>query len=149
MKKLRYSTHIRAPIALVWETMLAPDTYRAWTSAFCEGSYFEGSWEAGAKIRFLGPGGQQGITSEIAESRRPEVVSIRHLGVVKDGVDDTTSPEATAWAPSYETYTFSEADGGTEVTATLDVPPDFEEYMADAWPKALARLKEICEGQVP
>jgi len=149
MKTLRFTVVVRARREAVWDAMLADATYRLWTAPFCEGSYFEGSWEAGAKIRFLGPGGQQGITSEIAESRRPEVVSIRHLGVVKDGVDDTTSPEATTWAPSYETYTFSEADGGTEVTATLDVPPDFEEYMSTTWPQALARLKEICEAQAP
>ena len=140
MKTLRFAVLVRAPREAVWDAMLADATYRLWTAPFSEGSYFEGSWEAGAKIRFLGPGGQ-GITSEIAESRRPEVVSIRHLGLVKDGVDDTTSPEAAAWAPSYETYTFAEADGGTEVTATLDVPPDFEEYMTTTWPVASDSVK--------
>ena len=129
-------------------TASADEAEPVWTAPFGEGSHFEGSWEAGAKIRFLGPGGQ-GITSEIAESRRPDVVSIRHLGMVKDGVEDFTSPEATAWAPSYETYTFAGADGGTEVTVALDVPPDFEEYMSTTWPKALARLKEICEAPAP
>lgn len=148
MKTLRFTVLVHAPREAVWDAMLADATYRLWTAPFHEGSYFEGSWETGAKIRFLGPGGQ-GITSEIAESRRPEVVSIRHLGVVRDGADDTTSPEAAAWAPSCETYTFAEADAGTEVTATLDVPPDFEEYMTSTWPRALARLKEICEEKAP
>ena len=145
MKTLRFAVTIRAPRETVWDAMLSDATYRAWTAEFCEGSYWEGSWEEGAKIRFLGPSGD-GITSEIAESRRPEVVSIRHLGLVKGGAEDFASPEATAWAPSYETYTFTVAGSATEVSVALDVPPDFEEYMTTTWPKALARLKEICEG---
>ena len=35
--------------------------------------------------------------------------------------------------------------GATEVTAELETPPDFEAFLDDAWPKALAKLKEICE----
>jgi uncharacterized protein YndB with AHSA1/START domain len=145
MKTLRYSITIQAPREAVWAAMLGPETYRVWTTPFCEGSYYEGSWNTGDRIRFLGPSGE-GMTSVIAESRPPEVVSIRHLGMVKDGVEDTTSPAATAWVPSYETYTFVESGGATEVTAELDTPPDFEAFMDDAWPKALAKLKELCEA---
>ena len=36
--------------------------------------------------------------------------------------------------------------GSTEVTAELDVPAEWEEFMTAAWPKALARLKEISES---
>lgn len=146
MKTLRFSVLIRARSEAVWDAMLADDTYRLRTARIGGGSYVEGSWEAEAGIRFLGPGGQ-GVTSEITASRRPDIVSIRHLGLVADGVDDTTSPEAAARAPSYETCTFAEADGETGVTAALDVPPGFEEYMTSTRPKALARLKEICEGK--
>ena len=145
MKKIRHSITIRAPRETVWTAMLGPETYRVWTTPFCEGSYYEGSWNTGERIRFLGPGGEGGMTSIIAESRRPELVSIRHLGIVKDGVEDTTSPAAKAWAPSFETYTFVDVGGATELTAELETPPDFEAFMDDAWPKALAKLKEICE----
>jgi uncharacterized protein YndB with AHSA1/START domain len=44
MRTLQYSVEIAAPPATVWDVMLAQDTYRDWTSAFAEGSYFEGSW---------------------------------------------------------------------------------------------------------
>ena len=145
MKTVRHSIRINAPREDVWAAMLGPETYRAWTAPFGEGSYYEGSWNTGDRIRFLAPPGE-GMTSVIAESRPPEFVSIRHLGVVKDGVEDTTSPAATAWAPSLETYTFVDAGGATELTAEVETPPDFEAFMNDAWPKALAKLKEICEG---
>jgi len=144
VKTLRYSITIQAPREAVWAAMLGPDTYRAWTAPFCEGSYYEGSWNAGDRIRFLGPNGE-GMSSVIAESRPNEFVSIRHLGIVKDGIEETTSEAATAWAPSFENYAFAEANGATEVTVELQMPPDFVAFMDETWPKALAKLKSICE----
>lgn len=36
-------------------------------------------------------------------------------------------------------------NGATEVKVEMDAPAEYEEFMNEAWPKALARLKEICE----
>lgn len=144
MKRLRFCVAIAAPKQNVWNTMLEPDSYRAWTAVFAEGSFYEGSWERGAKIRFLSPGGD-GMTAEIAENRPFEFVSIRHLGIIKDGVDDTESPASRAWTPAFENYTFTEKDGVTEVVVDVDVNERYEKMFSDVWPKALQRLKEICE----
>ncbi len=38
MKTLHFSTRIHAPRERVWQLMLAPDSYREWPTAFCEGS---------------------------------------------------------------------------------------------------------------
>ncbi len=145
MKTHRYATTIHATREAVWAAMLGPDTYRAWTAPFCEGSYYEGSWNTGDRIRFLGPNGEGGMSSVIAESRHPEFVSIKHIGIVKDGIEDTTSEAAMAWAPSFENYAFAETNGATELTVELQMPADFEAFMDEAWPKALAKLKSICE----
>lgn len=142
--RLRFSISINAPRRKVWDAMLSPDGYRYWTAAFMEGSYFEGSWDKGSRIRFLAPNGD-GMVAEIAENRLLEHVSIRHLGIVKDGADDTTSPEATAWAPAYENYTFSDEGRETRLTVDLDTVPAYEQYMRDTFPKALALLKRLCE----
>jgi hypothetical protein len=107
MKRSGFSVAIAASKRKVWNTMLEPDSYRAWTAAFGEGSYYEGSWNKGAKIRFLSPGGD-GMTAEIAENRPFEFVSIRHRGIIKNGVDDTESLAARAWASAFENYTFTE-----------------------------------------
>jgi hypothetical protein len=144
MKTLHFSTVINAPRNAVWDVMLGAETFKAWTAEFAEGSYFEGSWEQGQKIRFLIPDGS-GMTSMIAESRPYEFISIKHLGVVKDGVDDTESDAARDWAPAYESYTFLDAGSATELKVDVDAPPDFEAFMEDAWPKALAKLKALCE----
>jgi uncharacterized protein YndB with AHSA1/START domain len=145
MKRLHFTISIQAPKELVWKKMLEPDTYRQWTEAFGPGCYYEGSWEKGAKIRFLSTGGE-GMTAVIAENREFEFLSIRHLGFVKDGVEDTESPEAKAWAPAYENYTFTEKAGVTEVRVELDSNEEFEKMFEDLWPKALSRLKQICES---
>src|SRR6185436_4503703 len=145
-KTLHFTETIGAPARRVWETMLGPETYKAWTADFCEGSRFEGSWAQGEKIRFLAPNGD-GMMSEIAENRLHEHVSIRHVGEISGGVEDTTSEKVLAWAPAYEKYTFHPRNGGTEVQVDVDVTPEYEQYMSDTFPKALARLKALCEGR--
>ena len=146
MKIMSFSTTIRAPRKKVWDTMLQQETYRIWTAEFGEGSYYEGSWEQGEKIRFLGPDGSGGMTSVIAENKPCQFISIKHLGIVKNGIDDTESPEAKAWSTACENYTFAERDGNTELKVELSALPDeFEQYMSETWPKALAKLKSLCE----
>jgi uncharacterized protein YndB with AHSA1/START domain len=146
MKTLRFAVAVRAPRETVWDTMLAPETYKRWTAEFTEGSYYEGTFAEGARIRFLAPDGN-GITSVVAECRPHEFLSLKHLGYVKDGVEDTDSEAVRSWAPSFENYTFSEAGPSTKVTVDLDVEPAFEEYMTKVWPKALASLRALCEAR--
>jgi hypothetical protein len=144
MKTLTFETTIRAPRAQVWTTMLDPEGYKAWTAAFMEGSHFVGSWDQGAKIKFLSPSGD-GMVSVIAENKPHEFVSIRHLGMIENGVEDTTSEKVRAWAPAHENYRFADVPGGCSVTVTLDTAAEWEQYMLDTFPKALALLKGLCE----
>ena len=144
MKTLTFEVTINAPRERVWQAMLGADTYRAWTSAFAEGSHYTGSWDQGAQIRFLGPSGD-GMTAVIAENRPHEFVSIRHLGTIENGIEDTTSDKVRAWAPAHENYRFSDVPGGCLVTVTLDTIPEYEQYMLDTVPKALGLLKRLCE----
>ena len=148
MKKLLSSIVINAPKEKVWDTMLGDATYREWTRVFQEGSYFKGSWEEGSKILFIGPSdeGDMGMVSRIKENRPYEFVSIEHLGIIKDGVEDTESEEARKWAPAYENYTFREVEGGTEVLVELDILEEHEEMFAEMWPKALQELKRLAEA---
>ena len=139
-KTLHFPIRIDAPRDKVWSVMLEPATYEQWTAAFAEGSRYEGGWNQGDRIRFLSPTGE-GMAAEIAESRRPEFVSIRHLGEIRDGRETPA-----AWAPAYENYTLSEAaGGGTQLQVDIDTVPEYEAFMQDAFLKALARLKNLCE----
>ena len=98
MDRLHSSIFINAPREKVWDTMLNDVTYREWTTEFNPGSHYKGSWEEGSKILFVGPDengeGAMGMVSRIKENRKYEFISIEHLGILKDGVEDTTSEEA-------------------------------------------------------
>lgn len=144
VKRIQFSIEIAAPVSRVFRIMLDPEGYKDWASPFFEGSYYEGTWQQGQKIRFLSPSGD-GMVSEIAEHRPDEFTSIRHLGYIIHGVEDTQSESVRAWAPVFENYTFSTIPTGTRLVVDQDVTADFEECLVQAWPKALQRLKALCE----
>jgi hypothetical protein len=149
MHKLHFSIAINAPKAKVWSTMLDDATYRVWTEAFTSGSHYVGDWSKGSKILFLGPdpntGKLGGMVSRIAENRLHEYISIEHLGMVQDGIEDTTSEAVKAWSGAQENYTFKERNGNTEVLVDIDTTEDWKEMFEGAWPKALNKLKELAE----
>ncbi len=150
MEKLHYTIVINAPKEKVWDTMLADQTYREWTSVFNAGSYFKGDWSQGSKILFLGPdpvtGEEGGMVARIAENKPYEFVSVEHLGFYKDGVEDTESEEVKKWAHATENYTFKEVDGGTEVQVDLQGNAEMAEMFNETWPLALQKLKALAEA---
>jgi hypothetical protein len=148
MQKIHISITINAPVERVWSIMLNDDTYRQWTSAFHAGSYYRGDWNQGSKILFIGPdenGGESGMVSRIAENRLHEYISIEHLGIYADGVEDTTSEEAKKWVPAFENYTFESVENGTKLIIDQDIDPEYKEMFEKMWADALEKLKELAE----
>jgi uncharacterized protein YndB with AHSA1/START domain len=149
MKTLHFSTWINAPREKVWDTMLSDATYREWTEAFHPGSFYRGNLEeAGSEVRFIGPeedGSESGMMSRVKEVRRPEYIAFEHYGQILKGVEDATSDEVKKWHGSIESYTFTEKDGGTEVAVSVDTVEEYKDMFQGMWPKALQKLKEICE----
>ncbi len=147
MEKLHQSIFINASPEKVWNTMLGKETYSQWTKAFDPTSRFEGDWSEGSKILFIGNSeeGEMGMVSRIAENRLHEYISIEHLGILKDGVEDTESEEAKKWSPAFENYTFTPKDGGTELTVDQDIETDMKEMFKKMWTEALELLKELAE----
>lgn len=135
---------IQAPRDHVWRSMLFTPAYERWTATFCEGSRYEGNWDEGSMIRFCAPNGD-GMVAEIAEHRPAEFVSIRHIGMIANGVEDTTSEAARALLGCHENYTFTDEAGSTRVHVDVDVFGSYEDWMAQTWPKALQTLKSVCE----
>lgn len=151
MQKITFKTVINAPQEKVWHAMLDEATYRQWTKVFNAGSRYEGTWETGAEMRFIGvdEAGQEsgGMYSRIKEARPFEFVSIEHLGMItKTGEVDTTSEEVKKWTPAFENYTFNDTDAGTEVLVEMDIADEWKDMFTDMWPKALVELKKIAEG---
>ncbi len=152
MNTLNFSIQINASRKKVWDTMLEDATYREWTAPFNPagmGSRFEGSWEKGSKIKFLGTNletGKEegGMYAEIAENKLYEFISIKHLGEIK--ADRTEVPWPNPEQAGLENYTLTEKDGGTEVLVEMiNIPEEYKNMFDEAWPKALEKLKEIAE----
>jgi hypothetical protein len=64
---------------------------------------------------------------------------------VQGSVEVTEGPDVEKWANGFENYAFEEKDGITSVIVDLDTTAEFVEYMNEAYPNALDKLKEICE----
>ena len=144
MEKLHFSILINATPEKIWKVLWTDDTYRKWTSAFAEGSYAQSDWKEGSKILFLGGEGS-GMVSRIAQSKPNEFMSFEHLGVVKDGVEDTTSDDVKPWAGSHEDYTLKKVNGKTELSVDMDITEEFKEMFSNMWPKALQNVKKLSE----
>ena len=145
MKKLNFTTKIDAPKEKVWNTLWNDTTYRAWTSAFAEGSYAEtDNWKEGSKVLFLGPT-RDGMVSMVAKNKPNEYMSFKHLGVVKQGVEDTESDQVKGWAGVLENYSLKEEGGKTTLSVEMDSTDDFADYFEKTWPEALNKLKQLAE----
>ena len=150
MKTLHFQAHISAPREKVWRTMLDDATYRIWTEVFNPtGSYYVGDWNKGSKILFVGPdkeGKKRGMVSMIEENKPYEFLSIKHVGIIKDGIEDTTSDAIKGWTPAFENYTFKDVSGATELLIDVDTNDEYGELFKGMWPKALEKLKELAES---
>lgn len=149
MKKLHTSIFINAPVEKVWDTMLEKDTYEQWSKTFNPTSTIKGDWSEGSKMLFVGTDengkNEGGMVSRIAKNRRHEYISIEHLGILKDGVEDTESEDAKKWAPAFENYTFTAKNAGTELAIDMDISENEQEMFETMWSKALVTLKELAE----
>jgi hypothetical protein len=153
MEKLQFTIIINASVNKVYDLMLGinhKSTYEQWTAMFNPTSTYEGNWEKGSKMLFVGideKGEKGGMVSEIVDNVLNQYVSIRHYGLVHANVEITSGPEVDKWATGFENYTFQENNGVTDLKIELvGLSEDLTVYMNDTWPNALNKLKEICEG---
>lgn len=144
-----FRIEINATREKVWDVLFDKETYSQWTTVFSEGSKVETDWKKGSKALFIDES-NRGMVSRIAENVPNEFMSIEHLGMYDNGVEDYESEHVKMWAGAKETYTLTEADGKT----TLDIFMEMDEseknkkmidMFADMWPKALAKVKELAE----
>lgn len=142
--KLHFSLQINAPKETVWQTLWDDKTYRMWTSVFSEGSYAVSDWEEGSKILFLNANGD-GMFSTIAKQITNEFISFKHLGIVKNNVEQPADEETKKWSGATETYSLKETKGTTTLLVEMDSNDEFKDYFNKTFPKALESVKIIAE----
>lgn len=147
MNTIEFKIEINAPVEKVYKTMIGIETYRIWTAAFNPTSDFEGGWNKGDKIYFIGfhEGKKGGMIAEIKENIPNEFISIHHIGVFQEDQEILEGPAVEGWGDALENYSFSESNGATTVQIHTSAPNEYLDYFNEAWPKALQILKEICE----
>lgn len=151
MQRLQFTKEINAAAQKVYETMLGlkdKSTYEHWTSAFNPTSTYEGSWEKGSKIHFVGVdenGKKGGMVSEIKEHEPAKFISIRHYGFLDGEIEVTTGEEVEKWAGGQENYSYQENNGLTTVTVDIDTLDEYLDYFNNTYPLALDKLKALSE----
>jgi len=142
--QLDFSITIDAPLKKVWDTMLSEKTYKQWVGAAWPGSYFEGEWREGETLCFFNPE-KSGTKAKLIEHRPYQFSRAEHIACFDKGKEDTTSSIARSWIGCTESYAFSEHNGHTTHKVTMHVTADWVDMFNTDWPKALTKLKEICE----
>ena len=145
MKKLEFKINIAAPREKVWDTMLNAETYKEWINVSWPGSYYEGNWKQGENLKFISPN-DGGTLATLIECKPYEFVLAKHIAVINsDRTEDRSSDIAKGWIGTTEAYSFIENNGNTELLIEINTNPEWEKMFTDGWPKALSKLKEICE----
>ena len=123
-------------------------TYEYWTATFNPTSTYEGSWDEGSKILFVGldeKGKKGGMVSEVVANEPAKFVSVRHYGFIDGDSEITTGELVEKWTGGHENYNFQETNGITTVIVELDTIDEYLEYFNSTYPNALNKLKEISE----
>lgn len=144
MQRLNFSVEIDAPKEKVWQVLWNDETYRQWTSAFCEGSYMVGDLKEGGRIHFLAPDGQ-GMYSDVENLVENEFVSFKHIGELKDKTELPLNDETKKWSGCYENYGLKESNGVTTLSVGIDAVEAYLDFFNEKMPLALANVKNLAE----
>lgn len=133
----------------VWDVLFGEKTYPLWAAAFSEGSKVETDWQKGSKALFIDES-NRGMVSRIADNVPNEFMSIEHLGMYDQGVEDYDSEQVKRWAGAKENYSLTEVDGKTNLHIYMEIDESESNkqmivMFAEMWPRALAKVKELAE----
>lgn len=141
MKEVQFQVEIEASREKVWDTLWRDETFRQWSGLIDPGTHMVGELREGNEVEFISASGY-GVTSLVEKLVEGEYVLLKHLA---DTQDEGTGERSKEWTGGAESYSLTEQDGITTLTAVFDIPPTQEEYFAVNYPKALARVKELAE----
>lgn len=145
METLSYEIIIDAPKQKVWDILWGPETYSEWTKFFSPGSKMESDWKVGGKTYFVNAE-NEGMVSTIDSLDEPDQIVFKHLGMVKNGVEDTQSKEVMEWSGSFEKYFLIDFDGKTKLHAEVQVDKQWEDDMNAGFTKGLEVVKRLAEN---
>ena len=144
MTTLEFQISINAPAQKVWDILFSPETYGEWTQFFMPGSQMKTDWQIDGKTYFTDAKGD-GMVSTIKSLKEPYEVIFSHLGMVKDGVEDTKSKEVIEWSGAQEKYFLHEENGVTQLRTELQTDSNWEADMNNGFTKDFEVVKKLAE----
>lgn len=150
MVTLTFQIDIHAPPNIVYRFMLGlndKNDYNNWASVFQQGTTYIGNWEKGSTMKFVNRDKNNllyGSLSQIEEHIPEKFVSIYHLGLIQEGKELLLNKDGNE-PFGFENYAYTENDGITTVTVTLQAHSDYSKYFQITFPKALEKLKNMVE----
>ncbi|UUW10798.1 SRPBCC domain-containing protein [Flavobacterium plurextorum] len=120
METLEFTIKIKAPAEKVWDVLWNEETYKKWTSVFCEGSHTISNWNEGDKIHFMSPNGE-GMYSIIETKTQNEYMAFKHLGEIKNFEEQPLDEETKKWTGAMETYRLIPEEEFTTLITQVDV----------------------------
>lgn len=142
MKELQFRVEVQAAKDRVWDTLWQDETLREWAGIIDPGTYMIGELKEGNEVQFISAENGYGVTSLVEKLTPGEFLLLRHRADTQDAGKRERDQE---WTGGKESYSLTEKDDTTTLTAAFDVPPQLEEYFKDNYPKALERVKELAE----
>ncbi|WP_449397767.1 SRPBCC domain-containing protein [Chryseobacterium wanjuense] len=137
MEKLSFEIQISAPPEKVWSVLWDEISYRQWTTAFTEGSFYQGTLEEGSLIKFFDPN-NNGMYSRVVKNIANTEMKFLHLGEIYDGIE---VPQQ--WGEATEAYILEENEEGTQLMIRIQTPEEFKEFLKRIFQKLL-ELSKIC-----
>ncbi|SIP86217.1 hypothetical protein SAMN05880574_10117 [Chryseobacterium sp. RU37D] len=142
MEKLNFEIQISAEPAKVWSVLWDEISYQQWTSAFAEGSFYQGTLEEGSIIKFFDPD-NNGMYSRIEKNIPNEEIKFLHLGEIYNGIE---TPQD--WGEATEAWILEENEEGTKLKCKIQTSEEFKEFFVEKFPNALGIIKNLSENQL-
>jgi len=142
MQKLFFEIQIDAPPEKVWDVLWSDMTYRQWTTAFTEGSFYMGTFEEGSIMKFFDPD-NNGMYSRVEKNIPNKEMKFLHLGEIYGGVETEQN-----WGEATERYILEEIPTGTILKIEIQTPEEFKDFFEEKFPNALGIVKNLSENQL-
>jgi hypothetical protein len=142
MEILHFDIQINAEATKVWTVLWDDFSFRQWTSAFTEGSFYQGNLEKGSIIKFLDPK-NNGMYSKIVQLIPNEVITFLHLGEIYEGVETPRD-----WGDATEKYILKEDENTTHLFVEIATSEEFKSFFEEKFPVALSNVKNLSENQL-
>ncbi|SIT18543.1 ATPase [Chryseobacterium gambrini] len=142
MEKLHFDIQINAEAEKVWSVLWDDFSFRQWTSAFTEGSFYQGSLKENEIIKFLDPQ-NNGMFSKIVTLIPNQEIKFLHLGEIYNGVE---APQN--WGEATEKYILTEDENTTHLKVEIQTLEQFKSFFEEKFPDALSNVKHLSENQL-